>query len=477
MGQGLVGQLALHVVDGLERPCQVLLRQSCADECHVGTHAAVLGGGLLQIGDGSQVAARQLRQCSRGAHLRIVGCKLGRSLEGGLGLLAFAQLQPGLACHRQAGSVDLLALQHRSEHFNHLVRLVGIQVGLRQHVARAQQPRHTLESLGEESLGLGELPHAELGRTGEFEYPRVVGHQLEHAVGDLTRALEVLVRQGGLSLEEERFGMSGRDLLQLFDLRPRLAVFALRRQQLDHGGIGRQGFGVGRQHLAVGLQRRRGVLLAGGEDLALEHAGTLVVGLLGQDRFEQGQRTIEVAVAGLHPRLHDDCGRVHRLGLQRHLQGLARLVRVGLRRIGHGHRGLQVGRGGGVLEPQAGVLGDDLGFFTDRQPGARQFRRHLLFGDLEFLGLAQFDRGRHRVTACEQGLAQQQTGLAGVGILLDRVLELDEGCPGVLLFDRHLGSVDHVFLASAPAPSHGQDGNCKTGGAKAAGHHETPRGV
>jgi len=339
----------------------------------------------------------------------------------------------GLAGQREAAAVGTAALQHVRQRLERLARLARAQVGLGQQLPRHQVARRALQRLRQVGLGHRVGAQPELGQPGEEQHARVVRHRLQQPAGEVARLGAVALQQRLLRLLQHRLGVVRRRLAQRLDLGLRLVGLALEAKQRDDGHPGRHALRVCLDHLAVRRQRAGAVALAVLQQLALQHAGPLVPGLESEHVLHQQQRAVDVALARLQLRLHDDRHRVARLHLQRRGRVARGLLQLALPRVRRRDTGQQVGRRLRLRELHLRVVGRHADVLAGGQQPARQRRQHLGVGHAELARLGELDHRRDRVARGEQGASEQQPARAGVGAALQQRLELDRGRVDVVL--------------------------------------------
>ncbi|MBL0149813.1 MAG: hypothetical protein IPP87_14270 [Ideonella sp.] len=131
-----------------------------------------------------------------------------------------------------------------------------------------------------------------------------------------------------------------------------------------------------------------------------------------------------------------------------------RLVLLALGGVGHAQRDLQVHRALEIGNLELSVAVGELAVLPRAQQRLRQHRRHGLVGVLVLERTFEFSFGASGVARFQQRPAQQETGLARVGVLLQQALQLDGRNLGVALFEGRLGRSQDVGLILATGSQH-----------------------
>ena len=193
----------------------------------------------------------------------------------------------------------------------------------------------------------------------------------------------------------------------------------------------------------------------------------------GDDGFHSGERAVEIPLGRLVAGLAQQSRSVGRVCRQRRLQRSVGKIGLALRSEGGGQSGLQVSQRCRWAHGSRRKLITEFLVLALRQHGPGQRRHHQVLGMLEFKRLAQFSFTSHGIPAAEQGQPQQVPPLGQIGILLQRVLELDDGRLRVVLGQVIPRRSQHrVWLVAATGSQHAdqQDGDNNVCERQRAGH-------
>ena len=450
---GLVGLLALEVVDGPKRLVEFLPAYQRADQRQV---CQGVGPGC---GDGAQLRKGQLglalgqqREGQRGLVLRVVRRQFGGLLEERLGPLDVAGQQMGFGGQVQAHRIRGGTVNIRAKHLQRLERLAPSQVGLGQQAPHRRQIRFLGQRFQQVGLRLQRRIEFELHGAGKLQQRHIGRGDAQQLLNQLSGLRRITAQESDACRQKLGLRVSRQNLAH------RAQLFAGRGQVFFNQGnedqrrVGGQVGRVQRKHLAVS-RRRLGKIAAAIEPQVAQQLPCVAVGRLAcQHRVDQGDRIIQAAGAGQHPGLQHQAGCMLRRGLQCRLDQGAGPLALTIRRHGRSQRRVQVGLGCRICQLQGANFRDQRLELVAQQQCLCQQGRPLFGRVVQFLGLAKLQLCSHRITGFEQRLTQQKTCFRRPGVLVQRVLQPDHGGLQITFFDRRLGLGNRSLLGRWSAP-------------------------